>query len=627
MQQLFSLIQGGKTVHCHDLSNHINIPKDAKKVVLVGNPNVGKSVVFNALTGMYVDVSNFPGTTLDISHGILGDYAIIDTPGVYGVSSFNQEEMVARDVILGADIIINVVDAVHLERDLFLTQQIIDMGIPLIIALNMLDEAKKHGIEIDVDLLSDLLGVPVIPTIAVEKQGLEQLKQSIAKAKVGRIQPELQTKLNKLLKKVGTQGEALLVLEGDPHVAKRHGISPENERENIYRQRRLHINDIICHVSKSVSSGASFATKLGHWMIKPLTGIPILIGVMYLMYQIVAVFIAQTIVDFTEGTLMEEMYHPFIINLLTKIISEESFLGALLIGEFGVLTMTVSYILGLLLPLVIGFYFFLSAMEDSGYLPRVAAMVDRALGFIGLNGRAVIPFILGFGCVTMATITTRLLGSDRERKIAIFLLALTIPCSAQIAVIAILLGSLGMNYILGYIAIMFSILVIVGTILNKILPGQSTHLLIDLPSLRVPRIDNVLKKTITKSWHFLKEATPLFALGALILGLLDLTGMLGIIQSALAPLTEGWLKLPREAANAFIMGFVRRDFGAAGLFDLTLTPMQTLIAVVTISLFVPCIASGMIIIKEQGKKHAALIWGMVLVLAFFFGGVLAQILI
>jgi ferrous iron transport protein B len=347
-------------------------------------------------------------------------------------------------------------------------------------------------------------------------------------------------------------------------------------------------------------------------MIKPLTGIPILIGVMYLMYQIVAVFIAQTIVDFTEGTLMEEMYHPFIINLLTKIISEESFLGALLIGEFGVLTMTVSYILGLLLPLVIGFYFFLSAMEDSGYLPRVAAMVDRALGFIGLNGRAVIPFILGFGCVTMATITTRLLGSDRERKIAIFLLALTIPCSAQIAVIAILLGSLGMNYILGYIAIMFSILVIVGTILNKILPGQSTHLLIDLPSLRVPRIDNVLKKTITKSWHFLKEATPLFALGALILGLLDLTGMLGIIQSALAPLTEGWLKLPREAANAFIMGFVRRDFGAAGLFDLTLTPMQTLIAVVTISLFVPCIASGMIIIKEQGKKHAALIWGRIL---------------
>lgn len=614
-------------MHCHDLSNHINIPKNAKKVVLVGNPNVGKSVVFNALTGLYVDVSNFPGTTLEISHGMLGPYAIIDTPGVYGVSSFNQEEIVARDVILGADIVINVIDAVHLERDLFLTQQIIDMGIPMIVSLNMLDEAKKQGIEIDVDLLGDLLGVPVIPTIAVKKEGLDEIKQSIEKARVGHIEPELQSKLTKLLEKVGTQGEALLVLEGDPHVAGRHGIEPEPYREEIYMQRRLRVNDIIKHVSKDVSKGASFATKLGRWMINPLTGIPILFGVMYLMYEVVAVFIAQTVVGFTEGLVMGEIYQPFIINLVGRLISEESFIGVLLIGEFGILTMTVIYILGLLLPLVLGFYFFLSAMEDSGYLPRVAAMVDRALAFIGLNGRAVIPFILGFGCVTMATITTRLLGSDRERRIAILLLALAIPCSAQIGVIAVLLGSLGLNYVLGYIAIMFSILVIVGTVLNKLIPGQSTHLLIDLPPLRVPRVDNVFKKTITKSWHFLKEATPLFAIGALILGILDITGLLEMIQVALAPLTEGWLKLPREAATAFIMGFVRRDFGAAGLFELTLTPMQTLIAAVTISLFVPCIASGMIIIKEQGKKHAAIIWISVIILAFLFGGILAQMLI
>ena len=614
-------------MHCHDLSNHINIPKNAKKVVLVGNPNVGKSVVFNALTGLYVDVSNFPGTTLDISHGIVGPYAIIDTPGVYGVSSFNQEEIVARDVILGADIVINVIDAVHLERDLFLTQQIIDMGIPVIVALNMLDEVKKQGIEIDVDLLSDLLGVPVIPTVAVKKEGLDEIKQSIEKARVGHIEPELQRKLTKLLEKVGTQGEALLVLEGDPHVAGRHGIEPEPYREEIYMQRRLRVNDIIQHVSKDVIKGASFATKLGRWMINPLTGIPILLGVMYLMYELVAVFIAQTVVEFTEGMVMGEIYQPFIINLVGRLISEESFIGALLIGEFGILTMTVIYILGLLLPLVLGFYFFLSAMEDSGYLPRVAAMVDRALAFIGLNGRAIIPFILGFGCVTMATITTRLLGSDRERKIAIFLLALAIPCSAQIGVIAVLIGSLGLNYVIGYIAIMFSILVIVGTILNKLFPGESTHLLIDIPPLRIPRVDNVLKKTITKSWHFLKEATPLFAIGALILGILDLTGLLEMIQVALAPLTEGWLKLPREAATAFIMGFVRRDFGAAGLFDLTITPMQTLIASVTISLFVPCIASGMIIIKELNKKLAAIIWISVIILAFLFGGILAQVLI
>jgi ferrous iron transport protein B len=614
-------------LHCHDLSNHINIPKDARKVVLVGNPNVGKSVFFNSLTGMYVDVSNFPGTTLDISHGMLGKDAIIDTPGVYGVSSFNQEEIVARDVILGADLVINVIDAVHLERDLFLTQQVIDMGIPVVVALNMLDEAKKQGITVDVDLLGDLLGVPVVPTVAVKKEGLDQLKNSLHKARIGNMDPELKGKLTKLLERVGSQGEALLILEGDPHVAARHGLEPEGNREEIYLARRWRVNDLIKHVVRQTQHETSYTTKLGRWMINPITGIPILAGVMYLMYQLVAVFIAQTVVGFTEETVMIEMYQPFIVNLVGRFIAEESVLGTLLIGEFGVLTMTVIYILGLLLPLVLGFYFFLSAMEDSGYLPRVAAMVDRVLGFIGLNGRAVIPFILGFGCVTMATITTRLLGSDRERKIATFLLALAIPCSAQIAVIVALLGGLGIKIVIAYVAIMFTILVISGTILNKILPGQSTHLLIDLPPLRLPRVENVLKKTTTKTWHFLREATPLFAIGALAIGILQVSGLLDIIQAGMAPLTEGWLKLPKEAATAFIMGFVRRDFGAAGLFDLTLTPVQTLIAVVTISLFVPCIASGMIIIKEQGKKHAALMWSAILVLAFFFGGVLAQILI
>ncbi|MBS4024128.1 MAG: ferrous iron transport protein B [Clostridia bacterium] len=613
-------------MHCHDLSNHINIPKGARKIVLAGNPNVGKSVFFNNLTGMYVDVSNFPGTTLDITHGILGKDAIIDTPGVYGVSSFNQEEIVARDVILGADIVINVVDAVHLERDLFLTQQIIDMGVPVIVALNMLDEAEKQGVKIDVDLLSDLLGVPVISTVAVEKKGLDELKQNLYKARVGITDLELKQKLIKQLERVGSQGEALLILEGDPHVAARHGLKPGGQREEIYLARRGRVNDLIKHVVRQTQHEASYATKLGRWMINPITGVPILAGVMYLMYQLVAVFIAQTVVGFTEETVMIEMYEPFIVNLVGKLFAEESILGILLIGEFGVLTMTVIYILGLLLPLVLGFYSFLSAMEDSGYLPRVAAMVDRVLGFIGLNGRAVIPFILGFGCVTMATITTRLLGSDKERKIATFLLALAIPCSAQIAVIVALLAGLGVKVAIAYVAIMFTVLVIIGTILNKILPGQSTHLMIDLPPLRLPRVENVLKKTTIKTWYFLREATPLFAIGALAIGILQVSGLLDIIQVGLAPLTEGWLKLPKEAATAFIMGFVRRDFGAAGLFDLTLTPVQTLVALVTISLFVPCIASGLIIIKEQGKKHAAMMWASVLVLAFFFGGLLAQIL-
>lgn len=612
-------------MHCHDSGLKIEIPSDAKKIVLAGNPNVGKSVFFNALTGMYVDVSNYPGTTLEISHGKFGNDVVIDTPGVYGISSFNDEERIARDIILNADVVINIVDAVHLERDLFLTQQIIDTGVPVVVALNMLDEAERQGRKIDVDLLSDLLGVPVIPTVATEKIGLEELKKKICCARQGNIDHELQKQLNTLVDRVGSQGEALLILEGDPIIAERHGIAPGDKREELYIKRRERVNDIVSHVVSESNKGASFSTILGRLMIRPWTGIPLLILALWGMYELIGVFIAGTVVGFTEETVMQGMYEPFIRGLVSKIFSEQSVIGTLLIGEFGVLTMTVTYILGLLLPLVVGFYLVLSAFEDSGYLPRIATLTDRILSGIGLNGRAVIPIILGFGCVTMATITTRLLGSDRERRIAIFLLAMAIPCSAQLAVVVSMLAGMPAAYVGVYVAAILTLLVTVGTIMNRVLPGRSSEFLIDLPPLRVPRLNNVVTKTVTKSYMFLKEATPLFALGALIVGILNVTGILRVLQGLLSPLTVGWLGLPKEAANAFIMGFVRRDFGAAGLASLDLSPSQTIVALITITIFVPCIASAMVIFKERGKKEAAITWVTILGIAFLVGGIVNQL--
>ncbi|MCL6634358.1 MAG: ferrous iron transport protein B [Peptococcaceae bacterium] len=611
--------------HCHGPVGLKNIPEGAKKIVLAGNPNTGKSVFFNHFTGLYVDVSNYPGTTLEISHGRFGFGVIIDTPGVYGISSFNDEERIARDIILSADLVINVVDAVHLERDLFLTQQIIDTGVPVIVALNMVDEAERQGLKVDVDLLSDLLGVPVVPTVAVQKKGLNELKGRLAGAKTGHMTPGLEPLIGQMVNRVGSRGEALLVLEGDPLVAERHGLEPENMREEIYLKRRERVNDLVKHVLKENSQGASFGSLLGRWMIKPATGIPILALALYAMYQVIGVFIAGTVVGITEETIMLGMYEPAVRGFVGQFVSEESALGTILIGEFGLLTMTVTYILGLLMPLVIGFYFFLSLFEDSGYLPRIATLVDRLLTAVGLNGRGVIPLILGFGCVTMATITTRLLASDRERRIAILLLGLTIPCSAQMGVIAGMLAGVGGWYVALYALVIFAVLVIAGTVLNTLLPGRSTDLLIDLPPLRLPRLDNVLKKTGTKSYNFLKEAFPLFALGALIISVFQVTGILDFLQDLLAPLTVGWLKLPREAATAFIMGIVRRDFGAAGLTDMALTPVQTVAALITITLFVPCIASILIIFKERSRREAAMIWGASWVVAFLVGGIVSQV--
>jgi len=612
--------------HCHTHGLNLkNIPAKGRKIVLAGNPNVGKSVFFNAFTGLYVDVSNFPGTTLEISHGRLGSDIIIDTPGVYGISSFNDEERIARDIILSADIVVNIVDAVHLERDLFLTQQIIDTGVPVIVALNMVDEAEKMGLEIDDDLLGDLLGVPVIPTVAVKGKGLDELKNKIDKALKGRATNDLESHLNRLLNRVGSRGEALLILEGDPHVAKRHGIEPENMREEIYLWRRHRVNDIITHVVKESSGGSSFGVTLGRWMMRPVTGIPILMVALWAMYEVIGVFIAGTLVNFAEETIFEPVFIPAVENLVGRFMDLDSVPGLLLAGEFGVLTMPVAYVLGLLMPLVIGFYFFLALFEDSGYLPRIATLVDRLLTGMGLNGRAVIPLILGFGCVTMATIVTRMLGSDRERRIAIFLLGLAIPCSAQLGVIAGLLAAIGPQYAIVYGIVIFSVLVMVGTILHRILPGKSSDLLIDLPPLRLPRLDNVLKKTGTKSYAFLKEAAPIFVLGALLISTFQITGILTFLQNLLAPVTVGVLNLPKETSTAFIMGVVRRDFGAAGLADMSLAPMATVVSLITITLFVPCIASILIIFKERTKKEAAIIWASTWVIAFIVGGITAQV--
>ncbi|MEW5706687.1 MAG: ferrous iron transport protein B [Actinomycetota bacterium] len=614
--------------HCHSGTLALDLPKDCEKIVLVGNPNVGKSVFFNYFSGLYVDVSNYPGTTIEISQARYGDNAIIDTPGIYGVSSFNDEEKVARDIILSADKVVNVVDAVHLERDLFLTLQLIDMGLPLVVALNFMDEAEEQRLKIDVDLLSDLLGVPVVPTIAVKKAGLAEVEKALSEAREGRQDPFLHKKLHEMLSRVGSQPEALMVLEGDPYVAARHGVSPGLDREEIYVRRRERVNDIVSHVViQEVTVSDTIRQKLGKLVLSPVAGLPILALILYGLYEFVGVFVAQIVVGITEKTIMQGHWEPFIRSVIEPIVSQKTSIGTILIGEFGILTMTVTYLLGLLLPLVLAFYLALAVMEDSGYLPRLATLVDRMLSSIGLNGRAVVPLILGFGCVTMATITTRLLGTEREKTIATAILQWAIPCSAQLAVITVLLAAIGGPYILLYAGFIFLVLVAVGTILSKSLPGESSPLLIDLPPLRLPRLENVIRKAFTRAYGFMKEATPWFFVGALVVSVMQVTGMLNAWANLWAPVTTGWLKLPKEAATAFVMGLVRRDFGAAGLYAMHLTAAQTVVALVTITLFVPCIASLMILFKERGLKQAIPIWLGSWVLAFGLGGILAQILI
>ncbi len=666
------------TSHRHHDNNASSFLETGKtRLVLVGNPNVGKSVFFNHLTGLYVDVSNFPGTTVEVAHGDHPLWGVYDTPGIYGVSSFNDEERVARDIILEADVVVNVVDAAHLERDLFLTLQLIDMGKKMVVCLNMMDEANDRGLSIDVDELSNRLGVPVLPTTAIHRVGFDRLESHVAQACVGKGDPTLHRRLHDMLDRVGSQAEALLVLEGDTVIAERHAVPPEDAREEIYVDRRNRVNRLLDKVVTAIEKKRSFSTTLGRLSISPLFGLPILAAVLYLIYLFVGVLVAGDLVGFTEGTLGNRYFEPFVKDRVAAwtggvvtvgkigfdaagdetIVRSRAFsfpdgtnadprlyremmdfregginqldyrftnpVAVVLFGEFGAVTMTVTYLLFLLLPLVIAFYASLALLEDSGYLPRLATFVDRSLNGLGLNGRAIIPLILGFGCVTMATITTRLLGSDREKRITTAILQFAIPCSAQLAVIAALLATAGLKATLIYASVIVTVFIAIGTILDRVLPGKSSPLLLDLPPMRLPRPRNVLNKTWVRTISFMKEATPWFFIGALAVSILQVTGALAWWSNFIQPITTGWLKLPAEAATAFVMGLVRRDFGAAGLYGMNLSPMQIVIALTTITLFVPCIASLMVMLKERGPREGMAIWAGSWVLAFGVGGLVA----
>lgn len=600
------------------------IPAGGKKIVLAGNPNVGKSVFFNALTGLYADVANYPGTTLDIACGRYNGDVVIDTPGVYGVSSYSEEEEITRDIILAADIVVNIVDTVHLERDLFLTLQIVDMGVPVIVALNMTDEAERGGMRIDHSLLEELLGVPVVRTAAVHHSGIDELKEKIYQARPGVADSSLQEKLNRISTPCD-RGEALLILEGDPEVSQRCGVSPGTEREAIYRTRREKANQVASLVVKESGEKTGFADKLGRWMLLPVTGFPLLLLTLWGVYELVGVFIAQFLVEFTEQ-IMNGYYEPAVHSLLAALFGDESVLTTILAGQYGVLTLTVTYLIGLLLPLVLGIFLVMAILEDSGYLPRIATLVDRSLSSLGLNGQAVIPLILGFGCVTMAVISTRLLNSDRERLIAIFLLAFGVPCSAQLAIIMAVFAGLGPTYLLLYILIILSILTITGTLLGRYLPGAPAPLLIELPPLRLPQPKNFIKKAWTRSYDFIKEAFPLFAGGALFLSVLEVTGMLQGLRTLLAPLTVSWLHLPPEIADVFIMGAIRKEFGAATIMNLNMLPIQDFVVMLTLTLTVPCIASTMVILKERGWRQGLFLWCIIYALAFLIGGIMVRLL-
>jgi len=548
-----------------------------KKIYLIGNPNVGKSVVFSRLTGVQVVSSNYPGTTVEFVKGYLtlGDEKIevVDLPGTYSLNPTSSAEEVAvsllKEYAKDEIAVVNILDSTNLERNLLLTLQLIEGGFPIIVCLNMCDDAVHRGVHIDIKKLEDILHVPVISTCAVTGMGIKLLIERIKETKPvsrGSISHE------ERWKEIGR------IIEEVQHLEHRH------------------------HTLREVLEDAS---------VRPLTGLIMAAAVIYTSFKIVR-FVGELIISRLTDPIFFNLIQP-VLEKLTLHWHEEGFWFHLLIGDLingkidfkqslGVLT-TAPYIeFGMVLPYVISFYFILSLLEDIGYLPRLAILLDNLLHRLGLHGFAIIPVLLGFGCNVPGILATRTLESKRERFIATTIISIGVPCVPLQAMIFGLLGKFGGFYVAGVYAVLLSIVLVSGIILNHALPGYSPEFLLEIPPYRFPPLPTLVKKLYFRVRGFLIEAVPVVMGGVLFINILIYFRLFDFVTSISAPIIHNLFGLPKEAVVALVIGFIRKDVAVGMLMPLGLSVKQLFIGATLLAISFPCIATFIVIWKELGFR-------------------------
>ena len=573
----------------------------------------------------------------------------------------SEDEKVTRDILLSEcpSAVVQVGDAKNLKRTLLITLQIAEMGLPMTLDLNMIDEAMDKGITIDVDALKSLLGIDIVSTIAPQKKGIKDLReamlsprQALISLNYGALIEEYIDKIARLLPQtcLSKRSIAVMVLSEDDslrdwlHANVRDKDLAEIERLRdeclvksveppayLINKRRIETSEDISQkvIKKSASSGGALLNFIGKVSMHPAYGIPVLLLVLYGLYEFVGVLGAGTLVDFVQNTIFGQYINPMATKVVQTLIPVP-LIQELLVGEYGLVTVALTYAIAIILPITVTFFIAFAILEDSGYLPRLAIMSNRVFNLIGLNGKAVLPMVLGLGCGTMAVMTSRILETKRDRIITTFLLALAIPCSAQLGVILGILGALSFMATIVWTLSILIVLFTSGFLASKLVSGERTEFFLEIPPIRTPNIMNIIVKTVGRVEWYLKEAVPLFILGTLILFVLHKLNLLVLLEKAAAPVVVNLLDLPPKTTASFILGFLRRDYGAAGLFAMAqhgeLTPVQSVVSLVTITLFLPCLASFFMIIKERGIKTTLWIVGIVFPAAFLFGGLLNWLL-
>ncbi|MBU4199969.1 MAG: ferrous iron transporter B [Verrucomicrobia bacterium] len=567
-----------------------------KTILLIGDPNVGKSVLFSRLTGVDVIASNYPGTTVDYLKGRMNLHGepveILDAPGTYSLEATNKAEEVAVSLLDQADVIVNVVDATSLERCLLLTVELLEKRKPVIVALNMWDEAQHLGIHIDVRELENILQVPVVPTVAITAEGIKELVRRLDEARISerpRLEGEDQvwTEVGHIVRKVQS-------------VAHRH--------HSVWDR----LSDA------TVQSGTGWLTALGvlfalFWLVR-------LVGEGIIRYGVEPVFdLYRLPVAALSGWLGPGFLHDVLVGTLIN--------GKVdYVQSMGILTTGLFVPFGMVLPYIIAFYLALALLEDSGYLPRLATVTDNVFHKLGLHGHGIIPVLLGLGCNVPGVLAARTLETRKQRFIAATLVSVTVPCMAQSAMIFGVLGHYGARYILLVYGTLSAVFILLGLVLNKTAHGECPELFLDIPPYRRPSLLAVTKKTWMRVRWFVAEAVPFLFLGVVVVNILNALGIIEHLARHVAPFMQCWFGLPGAAVPALLAGFLRKDLAVGMLVPLALSPAQLTIAVTVLTLYFPCVAAFAILLKELGVKDMLKAALAMILTALLVGGILRLVL-
>jgi ferrous iron transport protein B len=586
------------------------------RVLLIGNPNVGKSAVFSRLTGTQVIISNYSGTTVEFTKGSTvlrtGEIReVIDVPGTYSLEPTCKAEEVAVSMLESmldeGDIIVNVVDSTHLERNLYLTLQLLERDIPVVVALNLWDEARHKGISIDVDRLQNILGVPVVPTSALTGEGIGILMDRISE----------------ITEDAGCRWRR------DRHTTDSPALFPGAACQLSADERWCEIGRIVTEVQTISHRHHTFIDRLEDASIQPVTGLIIAVLVMYISFKTVGL-IGEGLINYIFDPVFEGIARP-IVTQLGVALGSGGFFHDLLIGHLvngqidfeasmGLLTTGLYVPIAMVLPYVFAFYVALGILEDVGYLPRLAVLVDNLMHVLGMHGYAIVPMVLGFGCNVPAALATRILESRREKFICATMLSIGIPCMAQTAMVVGLIGRYGWRYLAIIYGVLFVLWLIIGFVLNAILPGSSPPLLMEIPPYRLPHPEILGKKVWMRIRVFLADAIPYVCLGVLFVNILHVSGIINALSRIFAPLLSGLLGLPPEAIVALLMGFLRKDVAVGMLSPLGLSVRELVVAVIVLSAYFPCAATFVVLLRELGPLDMLKSALIMLIAAFGAGG-------